>query len=77
MEAALINHTPVGTEASVDQEESAFSMVKAVMRGLLDKRFRRLIPQGCWAGMSIAIYSGILVLMICNTLAKDKVDPTT
>jgi hypothetical protein len=33
-----------------------------------DKRFMHMVPQFCWTGISIAFYSGLLVVMMAEAI---------
>eukprot|EP00347_Sterkiella_histriomuscorum_P001726 403370919 len=42
--------------------------IKSVLELLQNKRMRMLLPQLCWTGISIAVYTGLLVPTIVSTL---------
>lgn len=45
--------------------------IKNVLRLLVSKRMRPLVPQLCWTGVSIAVYTGILLPVITDTLPDE------
>jgi hypothetical protein len=55
---------------------TSFQGEKVTIKGVLasmwklakDSRFRYMIPQFLWTGISIAYYSGILVYMMADTI---------
>lgn len=46
--------------------------MKSVIRMTLSKRFRLMIPLCFWTGISIAYYSGILVIALVDTLPDES-----
>lgn len=42
--------------------------IKSVLELLENKRMRILLPQLCWTGISIAVYTGLLVPTIVESL---------
>ncbi|CDW79190.1 major facilitator superfamily protein [Stylonychia lemnae] len=45
-----------------------WSDIKSVLILLVSKKMRPLVPQLCWTGVSIAVYTGILLPIITDTL---------
>lgn len=46
--------------------------IKGVLVLLVSKKMLPLIPQLCWTGVSIAVYTGILLPIITDTLPEDE-----
>ena len=58
----------------IENEESKHSFkddIMSVIDLLRDRRMRRLLPQLCWTGISIAVYTGLLVPTIVDTIKGD------
>lgn len=45
--------------------------IGSVLTMLFSKKMRRLLPQLCWTGISISLYTGMLVPIIVGTLPEE------
>lgn len=54
------------------ESRSFYSDIKSVIQLLFSKRMRLLLPQLCWTGISISVYSGMLVPIIVDTLQHES-----
>jgi hypothetical protein len=65
---------PVNVEYVHNQDDEKISGIKdnliAVLRLSITKRMLVLMPEILWCGISIAYYSGMLVLIMSDSLAK-------
>ncbi len=59
------------------EELKIADMLKSVFNGLLERRYWIFLPQNLWAGISLSIYSGLLVLMITYTMPNEEVSLQT
>jgi len=53
------------------QENTILGDVKSTISLLTDKRMMYLAPEILWAGMSLAIFTGLLVLSIAEAVGGD------
>jgi hypothetical protein len=52
-------------------EDSVSVNVKRVIKLLISKRMRYLLPEMAWTGISLAVYTGLLIPMISDTLLDE------
>lgn len=74
MEESLNRTESITTVDDLREEEEQPGFVediKNVLRLLVSKRMRPLVPQLCWTGVSIAVYTGILLPVITDTLPDE------
>ena len=67
---------PVLTQAKSVHKFTSSQAEKVTINGVIrsmwnlckDKRFMHMAPQFCWTGISIAFYSGLLVVMMAEAI---------